>query len=861
MSTKVTSGATTAPTKGVAPSSHVYPALSTPTDIVSRQHAPPSLMSLPNECLMLLIHWVAYQDLFSLLCVNKTFFHLVVPLLYRDPFRLSSRGVWKRSVYKGVIERQTKLIRTLLLCCTRTINKLTPIDLEAEKKGGQSFWLESPFGRAVAVVRRSDKDSPVTTTAAAEVTAAPHGNESGDRHGFEGSSLLTTVSEGTTLNPHNVNCRFNCVGICPPSPPQKGDRSIIKTFLHKLGSSHHQQRSSESVGEHTKAKGKGIQQPKQSHMTKVEKIPIVWDAEKNQPEMRRIPGLGFPNSRLKFPPELAKTVIRFSNEPPPMANYLSYVTHTDVRSWSAASNMSIVHQILGDARSSWHARLQGLVKRTSKRLMNKQSASDRHASTTTMNAVYNHPDMDEMDDEDDGALDRAFSFRHNTRDHRWKRGRGTRNNLWELRDIDFLELLLLFYTSGRMESLSLGMTCSHWYHPSLNVLLKGIPERLSGLRRIVIDHADTIVHNAVPVPQMFIQRHQKAYPGQLREIQVRQSYHYSYDMSKSVLQTIRTMERLEVLDLSIWTGVFSGLESICTEHLRKLFICHHMEVPHPEMFDELLKGCPALEELSIVVPHPRLFSWAVERRHNLKAGVSGNRVGAAMATSSANTQYPGHLPPLRIVTFFGHTSDVVAAFKDVIFAFQDTLESIHISMYSDMTRPTEANFEVPPSHFVLTEEVPQPSTLDIPLLQQPGSSTGSANIPTEPPQPSLGLNTSPGWNAGGAQSSSSPTPSSTPSCHLSWNWPLPKMRTMSLRGPAVATFDMRLLRFCPQLTDLSLSYHCSRLPRLAYPGLLTSKLGRTGKTMTRYPRIMICESLAFKWGMSVQEERRSLILA
>ncbi|KAK3806443.1 MAG: hypothetical protein J3Q66DRAFT_359097 [Benniella sp.] len=912
-SAKATSGALPA-TKGTAPSSPVY--LCIPTDTSLRHHTQLSLMSLPNECLMLIIQGVASQgaqDLFSLLCVNKTFFYLVVPLLYRDPFRLCSRWVWKRSGYKGVIERQTKLIRTLLLCCTRTINKITPIDPQLEtkkKKHGQAFWSETPLGRAMAVVRRSDKNPP----AIHHGVISAQSSDSRRDHGFEGSSTLTTISEGTTLDPHESGRRFNCMGVSPQK--EKGDRSIFKSFFHKLGHSSNSssQRTAatisatESIGEQAKQ-----QQPKPGHLTTIEKIPIIWDADKNQPETQRIPGLGLPNSpRLKFPPELTKTIIRLANEPPPIVNYLSYVTHTDVRSWSAASNMTLVHQILGDARSSWHARLHGLVKKTSRKIMGKQSASDRQAGgSTTTNSIYdNRTDMDDIEDEDEGGPEMAFNFRRDNRNRRWKRGRGTRNkNLWELRDIDFLELLLLFYTSGKMESLSLGMNCSHWYHPSLNVLLKGIPERLSGLRRIVIEHADTIANNATPVPQVFIQRHQKAFPGQLREIQVRQSYHYAYDMSKSVLQTIKTMERLEVLDLSIWTGVFSGLETVCTEHLRKLLICHHMEVPRPDMFDELLKACPVLEELSIVVPHPRLFSWAAERRRHLQAGLPGKgsiatATGAkakgkttALSSSTAGIQSLENLPPLRILTLFGHTPDVLGAFKDVIYAFQDTLESIQISMYSDMTKPTETHFEVPASHFVVAEEMPQPAFFGINSLQnplqqqqqqpeqqqeqqqqqQPGSALPAASQPS-PDVYTSGAGYSPLWTghhavqASGSGTSSSSSSSSTPSSYLFWNWPLPRMRTMSLRGPPVAAFDMQLLRFCPQLTDLSLSCHCSRLPRLAYPGSFTSKSGATGTftTMattamtttrtTRYPRIMICDALAFKWGMSVQEERRSVIL-
>ncbi|KAF8930120.1 hypothetical protein BGZ58_008455 [Dissophora ornata] len=668
--------------------------------------------------------------------------------------------------------------------------------------------------------------------------------------------------------------------------PKEGDRLRLRSLFQKIGNGQY-------MGDMSKDKDGSRLKP-QSHLTKIEKIPIIWDGERLEPEARRIPGLGRPNSsKLKFPPELTKTIIRLANEPPPMVNYLSYVTHTDVRSWSAASNMTLVHQILGDARPSWRARLQGFMKKTSRRIMGKQSTSDRQGSTATVTGpIYeSHHDVDDFDEEDEDGLEVAFSFRHNGRYRRWRRGRGKRNkNLWELRDVDFLELLLLFYTSTKIESLSLGMNCSHWYHPSLNVLIRGIPEQLSGLRRIVIDHADTIAHSALPVPQLFIQRHQKAFPGQLREIQVRQSYHYSYDMSKSVLQTIKTMDRLEVLDLSIWTGVFSGLESICTVHLRKLLICHHMDVPRPEMFDELLKRCPVLEELSIIVPHPRLFSWAVKRRADIGTSTGTMAMAAATTTkmqcrksllssraasiwSDPHARRPAYLPPLKTLTLFGHTPDVVGAFKDVIFAFQDTLESIQVSMYSDMTKPPESHLEVPPPHFMVADENPQSQFFGVSIHQDPMQSSASPfNAAPVASQSTLNpYNASPelsalwhqeiltGINASHNPSSSTNTSPPIPPSYLTWNWPLPRLRTMSLRGPVVAYFDMQLLRFCPQLTDLALSYHCSRLPRLVYPGTTTSSPG-TASTLNRYPRIMVCDSLAFKWGMNPQEDRHSMVI-
>ncbi|KAF9433199.1 hypothetical protein BGZ76_009761 [Entomortierella beljakovae] len=851
------------------------------------RNSPRNLMSLPNECLVLMVHWVACQgtqDLFPLLCVNKKFFYLVVPLLYRDPFRLSARWVRKRCFYKGVIERQTKLIRTLLLCCTGTIPREAPIDSDVEnRKSKLGFWPDTSLRRVITGgSRREERDIP--TKIISVIPSTQHSEISAQRNENQRNSVVSTRTlslskpekfaqdiytqydlsdsnaEGT---PDDLSAA--AVAAMQHSELKDVDRSKIKSFFLKFGNAHRP----EDLADNLKS-GNGAKTRSNSHQSRIEQIPVIWDGDKEQPETRIIPGLGNPNSKkLVFPPELIKTIIRLSSEPRPMINYLSYVTHTDVRSWSAASNMTLVHQILGDARPPWHVRLQGFMKKTSRKILGKRVASDRTGNSGAGTPIFDNHDVDEFaDDDEDGLDDMAFSFRHINRYQRWRRGRTKRNkNLWEICDVDFLELLLLFYTSAKMESLSLGMNCSHWYHPSLNVLLPGIPERLSGLRRIVIDHADTIVHNAVPVPQAFIRRHQEAFPGQLREIQVRQSYHYSYDMSKSVLQTIKTMDRLEVLDLSTWTGVFSGLETICTDHLWKLLICHDMDVSRPEMFDALLKQCSVLEELSIIVPHSQLFSWAAERRK------SNGAQGAGAECLNHN------LPPLKTVTLFGHTSYVVSAFKDVIFAFQDTLETIQVSMYSDMTKASNNNLGLAqPTQSPTTDEIPQSQSVEVDFVQDQlqaetsaletittiqteiGLFSFSSESPSSPSSWSQGTALSPQLshipldpadsNASNSESTSSPVPLS-----LTWDSQLPRLRVMSLRGPVVAHFDLQLLRFCPQLTDLALSYHCSRIPRLVYPGY-----SKPGSTPVHFPRIMVCDSLAFKWGMNLQEDRRSMVI-
>ncbi|KAG0340103.1 hypothetical protein BG004_006552 [Podila humilis] len=689
---------------------------------------------------------------------------------------------------------------------------------------------------------------------------------------------------------------------------------------------------------------------------KVEYIPVIWDAENERPETRPIPGLEQP---LCFPPDLAQTVLRLQNEPPPMTNYLAHVAHNEVRSWSAALNLTTVHRILGGVRPSWQIRLQMFLKRLPRRIIGQNRQGGRNdgngASVPGANGNNNSDpneagtgisrylqyDYDGWEEEDDDLVGVSAHGRRRWRGHGRRRKRN--KNLWTARDVDYLELLLLFYTSSRIESLSLGMTCSHWYHPSLDFLVPGVPERLSGLRRIVIDHADSVLHSTISVPQLFIARHQAAFPGQLREIQIRQSYHYSYDMSKSVLEIIQTIKRLEVLDLSIWTNVFTGLDSISTTFLRKLLICHHMEVVQLDMFDPVLERCLLLEELSIVVPHPRLFKWAVERKRNRDAAIRG-----ALAASSPSSLFPGgnivsaldmaikhessqgnhnllkqrkitrwsggsqDLPPLKVLTLFGQTPDIVEAFRDVMWAFQDTLESVLVSMHPNLNKQQQQFEVLSPPHFMVPTELDIPPFIDMDVEQDPMEDTmtnpaGSSSLGAGAYQPHLqphyyqepppwvviggsgegqaqtqGLGQSLMTSSWPTSSSSSSTSSSvstassllplSASMPLSWDWTMPKLRTMSLRGPPVLHFDLGMIRRCPQLTDLALSLHCSRLPRLIFPRHLLQKAAGTWAplvpeevasslpSMTCFPKVMICDSLAFKWGMTLNEDRRSLVV-
>ncbi|KAG0043919.1 hypothetical protein BGZ83_010918, partial [Gryganskiella cystojenkinii] len=989
-----------------------------------------TLMSLPSEVLTVLVHWVAnkgIEDLYPLMCVNKTLFQHVVPYLYKDPFRLCSRGLWKRSVYRAVMERQTKLIRTLLLCCTRTLTKVTPATTTVDLS-------HSPFSPSREILTTT---TTTTTTSADDRTSErkrcakrsggrlsclsrpDEGEEqdeesrdlpaqvpSGEGAGHRGEAHASEIDHGNT-NHSNSNSNPNPNDIVtvnnnstfpvqlqttlPPArsllqrlrgkqriPPLSTSSSPTITAvseytttpflefpdleqIHLEENEEQQQQQPQAQVELAAATTRKQQQPPKKKNQRVELVPVVWDADLGQPETGDIPGLNNPTPKVEFPSELTKTVLRLAEEPAPIINYLSYVTYTDLRCWAAASNMKMVHKILGGIRPSWSARLKTKLKQVPRRLFGQSStasssSSGQNDAGAENNESINHPvhfGWDYDDDDDDDAIAHSARSRLNPF-WRWRRNRRLRKRektLWKPADVEFLEFLFLYYISPKIYSIPLGKVCAHWYQPSLDYLLPGVPERLSGLQRVVINHSATHP-NELSLPQMFIERHQNAFPGQLCEIQARQIYHYSHDMSKSVLATIQAIKRLKVLDLSVWTGIFSGLDTICTNHLRTLLICHHMEIVDPHMFDRLLERCPVLEELSILVPHPSLFSWAENRKREGPSPFMLSSAAAVTLDTEGESEGQGQqrpysfrrsvvsmrnvpqssfgLPPLRNLTLCGQAPDVIGAFKDAIFAFQDTLESVQVSMYPDLLKEelsmeTEFFVDLPENpvivvannnnnnnnnsfdngldHNVAAAEEGEEVVMGDHQSETFTLTTVTTTITTTTPDSDTEHEIYSSASVSFSPIVSNPPPPPPPVINpLSWDWTLPRLRNMSLRGPVVAYFDLSLTRYCPQLVQLALSLHCSRLPHLIFSnenhthtaednittsswedssptprenrrlstiepnssgagpssdGLLGGSPRKKGSPSI-FPRILVCDSLAFKWGMTLSRDRQSM---
>ncbi|KAG0258410.1 hypothetical protein DFQ27_004648 [Actinomortierella ambigua] len=808
-----------------------------------------TIWSLPPECLSMIVRCVAargVQDLFTLLCVNRAFFHLVVPALYREPFRVAALLVWKQTGYRGMIERQTKLIRTLLHCCTRAVEKVppppcqplsttTPKPIAALTPSAllpsASATVSTPpahMGPQPQPLQQQQQQQPQrqhygirrihpkrTASAPAQYQVQTLAQPQSRRPFF--ASFLGSVSISSPSSPaaaaavasstatsNSILSQSPPAGVASPlpaslhspssspssshSPSASSSSSSSSSFSSSTASSSNLQRLATAPlanhsNPHTKryglsqilGRGKVTTSTTTTMSTsipgsktqptaasspsttpappnsissspgppppppppppslrprkrKVEMIPVIWNEEKQQPETAIIPGLEHQRS---IPPDLAKTVMELRHDPPPMTNYLAFVTHTDVRSWSAALNLPFVDQILGP-KHTWRSKLVRFLKDV--------------PSMATGGVFGNH--------------DAAHANHHGegwTHFRRRRRRRGGRSKgVWGYHDVDFLELLLVYYTSPRIESLSLGIVCSRNYYTTMEEMPSPrMHERLTRLRRIEIDVEAMSLY--ATAPQRFIRRHQQMFPGQLREIQIRQSYYYTYDMSKSVLDIIHAMDRIEVLDLSFWMGTFSGFETIRTEHLRKLLINHHIEVTDQHMFDQLLEKCPVLEELSIVVTHPDMFLWAVKRKHDedkkrieqitarrqyaadvvgsggcsrgrgrgeWKATATGwsrgapSRCGGANRSKGCSNHHHRHstnnstttntnnnnnnnhrrknfvlgtrgdlrprlLPPLKSVVLSGATLDVVSALKHVFFAFRETLESVHVNMHPD----------------------------------------------------------------------------------------------------------------------------------------------------------------------------------
>ncbi|KAF9949710.1 hypothetical protein BGZ72_008559 [Mortierella alpina] len=99
---------------------------------------------LPTECLALILEnlWDDLPSLHSLLCCSQTFFHLTVPVLYREPFGLIDR----QDTWSGDKKtRKTAYLMRILCACARTCPSQSQklLDPQGDTQANSSFLVAS----------------------------------------------------------------------------------------------------------------------------------------------------------------------------------------------------------------------------------------------------------------------------------------------------------------------------------------------------------------------------------------------------------------------------------------------------------------------------------------------------------------------------------------------------------------------------------------------------------------------------------------------------------------------------------------------------------------------------------------------
>ncbi|KAF9932095.1 hypothetical protein BGZ67_004906 [Mortierella alpina] len=159
---------------------------------------------LPTECVALILEhlWDDLPSLHSLLCCSQTFFHLAVPVLYRDPFRLINRQhTWSDDKKT----RKTAYLMRILAACANTRpgqNQQLLDHYEVSKAADPSFLTMSTAPTSAS--------APVSATTTS--TAASYGLYANARN------ILSAAIQTAAANANPARSYSNTAAFAPALP-------------------------------------------------------------------------------------------------------------------------------------------------------------------------------------------------------------------------------------------------------------------------------------------------------------------------------------------------------------------------------------------------------------------------------------------------------------------------------------------------------------------------------------------------------------------------------------------------------------------------------------------------------------------
>ncbi|CAO3568835.1 unnamed protein product [Mortierella alpina] len=177
----------------------------------------PAQPQLPTECVALILEqlWDDLPSLHSLLCCSQTFFHLTVPVLYRDPFRLiDGQHTWSGDKKT----RKTAYLMRILCACART----RPSEGQPLLDHQESTEATDPSFLAMSTAPTAEP-APFSATAAS--TAAPSGLYANERH------ILSAALQTAAANV-NVARSFNSKAAFTPALPTALSLPLTVDYLY-----------------------------------------------------------------------------------------------------------------------------------------------------------------------------------------------------------------------------------------------------------------------------------------------------------------------------------------------------------------------------------------------------------------------------------------------------------------------------------------------------------------------------------------------------------------------------------------------------------------------------------------------------
>ncbi|KAF9558673.1 hypothetical protein EC968_006892 [Mortierella alpina] len=159
----------------------------------------PTQPHLPTECVALVLEhlWDDLPALHSLLCCSQTFFHLAVPVLYRDPFRLIDRQhTWSDDTKTS---KTACLMRILCACATTRLGQnQQPLDPQEDTNAADSSFLPTSTEPASASV----------PAPAAMITIAASAGQYADARNILSAAIHTAAANAEAARSYNSNTAF-----------------------------------------------------------------------------------------------------------------------------------------------------------------------------------------------------------------------------------------------------------------------------------------------------------------------------------------------------------------------------------------------------------------------------------------------------------------------------------------------------------------------------------------------------------------------------------------------------------------------------------------------------------------------------